>query len=184
MGLSPSVSLGWNFPSVCSSFCQDPAGWAGGGASGPEELLPLVSLQAGHVEPAPAEDSVASAPGAAGQHCHLLTHVCTLQGTQPRAPGPPLPAEPSPGTWHSPGRGQQGGSFSGQPRHPARGIPGAGGVWGGVTREGLGFPAVQSGGGYTGRGAVFPVESCTKQTQIPAKPRMVYSEQRSFSVKT
>lgn len=52
------------------------------------------------------------------------------------------------------------------------------------TREGLVFPALQSGGGYSGRGAVFPVESCTKQTQIPAKPRVVSLEQHSFSFKT
>lgn len=53
-----------------------------------------------------------------------------------------------------------------------------------VSRETLLFPAMQSGGRYSGRGALFPVESCTKQTQIPAKSRMVYLEQCSFSFKT
>lgn len=31
-----------------------------------------------------------------------------------------------------------------------------------MSRETLVFPAMQSGGRYSGRGAVFPVESCTK----------------------
>lgn len=38
--------------------------------------------------------------------------------------------------------------------------------------------------GTVGEVPCFPVESCTKQTQIPAKPRMVYLEQRSFSLNT
>ena len=52
--------------------------------------------------------------------------------------------------------------------------------------EGLVFPAMRSGRWYNGRGAIFPVESCvmqTKQTQIPAKPRMVYySNAASLSI--
>lgn len=51
---------------VWSAFCflwsQDPSGWAGGGATLPEELLPLLSLKAWNVEP----------PGAA-QHVTVAT---------------------------------------------------------------------------------------------------------------
>lgn len=48
-----------------------------------------------------------------------------------------------------------------------------------LTSEGLVFPNMRSGGWYSGRGAIFPIESCIvqiKQTQIPSKPRIVYLE--------
>lgn len=67
--LSPLVSLSSRFPYIYPfPFCQDLAGWAGSGAPLPEKLFPLVPLEAGHVEPAPAEDIVAFNTKAARQH--------------------------------------------------------------------------------------------------------------------
>lgn len=43
----------------------------------------------------------------------------------------------------------------------------------GTRQPGKDLPFLQSAGGCSGRGAVFPLESCPKQTHIPAKPRMV-----------
>lgn len=69
LGVSPQCIFVIPFSlSVSFSFIQDLAGRAGSGASLPEKLLPLVSLEAGHVEPAPAEDTVAFNPKAAWQH--------------------------------------------------------------------------------------------------------------------
>lgn len=72
-------------------------------------------------------------------------------------------------------------SFSCEPSYPRRGIRVLLGRHVGEksASEGLVFAAMQSGGWYGGRGAVFPAESCmvqTEQTQIPAKPRMVCLE--------
>lgn len=126
------------------------------------------------MEPAPAEDTVAFNPKAAQQRrppSHLDVHFIEARSRAHKLLQSLLMGR------HSRGRSSQargvGASLVGHCIQDVGSVSCWEGVWGRCRQVKDSFPAVQSGGWYSGRGAIFPVESCvvqTKQTQIPASP--------------